>query len=93
MIEREVLFMNKTVLTIEGRMCCMCEAHVKEAILKEYPDADVTASHDDGKAVVMMTEQPDEKKLTEAVEGAGFKVTGVENEASADNKFKLFGRK
>ena len=37
--------MTKTVLHIEGMMCGMCEAHVNDAIRKNFEVKKVTSSH------------------------------------------------
>ncbi len=66
--------MTKTI-KIEGMMCEHCVAHVKDALTSLGVQADVTLA--DGKATVH-GDTLDDTKLTEAVEHAGYKVTGIE---------------
>ena len=48
--------MFKTTMKVEGMMCGMCEAHVNDAIRKEFPKVKkVTSSHGKGETVVEAT--------------------------------------
>ena len=65
------------VIKIEGMMCEHCVAHVKKA-LEAFSGVSVTVDLAGGKATVQGDSLPDNAKLTEAVEQAGYKVVGVE---------------
>ncbi|MGM9681149.1 MAG: heavy metal translocating P-type ATPase [Eubacteriales bacterium] len=65
--------MEKT-LKIEGMMCSHCEATVKKA-LEAIPGVEsAVVSHESGTAVVTLKSEVADRKLTKAVEGAGYKV-------------------
>ncbi len=75
---KEDFTMNKVTLKIDGMMCPMCEAHVKEAIRKACDEsAKVSASHTEGKAVVELKGQPDIARIKTAVKETGYKVLDV----------------
>ena len=45
--------MFKTTMKVEGMMCGMCEAHVNDAVRREFPKVKkVTSSHGKGETVV-----------------------------------------
>ena len=49
--------MTKTVLSIEGMACGMCEAHVNDAIRANFSVKKVSSSHKKGQTEVI-SEQP-----------------------------------
>ena len=65
----------KKVIKIEGMMCEHCVAHVKKA-LEVFPRVAVEVDLKNGTATLQGDVIPDEAKLTEAVEQAGYKVVG-----------------
>ena len=65
----------KKVIKIEGMMCEHCVAHVKKA-LEVFPGVAVEVDLKSGTATLQGDVIPDEAKLTEAVEQAGYKVVG-----------------
>lgn len=69
--------MTKTI-KIEGMMCPHCEAHVKSALEALGGVSTATASHENGTAIVELASDVSSEDLTKAVEGAGYKVLGVE---------------
>ena len=69
--------MMKKVIKVEGMMCEHCVAHVKKA-LEAFPGVTVDVDLASGKATVQGSSLPDDAKLTEAVEQAGYKVVGME---------------
>lgn len=82
--------MIKTVIEIEGMMCKMCESHVNMAVLDAFITENVTSSHKTGKTEIISETAPDETKLREVVEKAGYKVVSVTNEPYEKKKFGLF---
>lgn len=65
------------VIKVEGMMCEHCVAHVKKA-LETFPGVSVAVDLASGKATVQGDNLPDNAKLAEAVEQAGYKVVGIE---------------
>ncbi len=69
--------MYKIILSVDGMMCKMCEAHVNDAINKAFENAKVTSSHQDKKTVVLSKYQIDKEKLKTVVESQGFIVKEI----------------
>ncbi|WP_125115147.1 heavy metal translocating P-type ATPase [Agathobaculum sp. Marseille-P7918] len=65
------------VIKIEGMMCEHCVAHVKKA-LEALPGVTAQVDLQSGTAKVTGAQLPDDAKLTEAVEQAGYKVVGLQ---------------
>ena len=74
---KEETEMTKT-MKIEGMMCMHCEASVKKALeaLEGVSQADV--SHEQGTAVVTLTQDVPDETLRAAVEAKDYKVLGIE---------------
>lgn len=64
------------VIQIEGMMCEHCVAHVTKA-LEALPGVAAQVDLQSGTATVQGNTLPDDAKLTEAVEQAGYKVVGL----------------
>ena len=73
---KEYTKMVKTIM-IEGMMCPHCEGRVLEALKATAGVSDVKVSHKEGCASVVVDEGVSDEILTSAVEGAGYKVTGI----------------
>ena len=69
--------MTKTI-NIEGMMCAHCEKHVKDALEKVSGVVSVAVSHENGSAVVTLSSPVDDALLKQAVEGAYYTVTAIE---------------
>lgn len=63
---------------IEGMMCGHCSGRVKEALEALEAIASAVVSHETGTAVVTLAGEITDEELRAAVEGAGYKVTGIE---------------
>lgn len=73
--------MIKTTMTIEGMMCGMCEAHIKDVIRRAEPGArKLSASHSRGEASFVTEEAPDGERLRQAVAATGYVCTGLRSE-------------
>ena len=84
--------MIKTTLKIDGMMCSMCEAHIKEVIRKTVPDAKkVSASHTKGEAGFLTEKAVNGDMLKEAVNETGYVCLIMESVPF--EKKGLFGRK
>lgn len=84
--------MTKTVLTVEGMMCGMCESHVNNAIRKEFAVKKVTSSHTKGESVILSEEPLDEEKLRQTVDATGYTVRAVHSEPYEKKGFFGFGK-
>lgn len=72
--------MTKTVLSIEGMACGMCEAHMNDAVRNALKVKSVTSSHTKKETVILSEEVPDEAKLREIVTAAGYTLTAIHSE-------------
>ncbi|MBQ3471462.1 MAG: copper resistance protein CopZ [Clostridia bacterium] len=81
--------MVKTTAKIDGMMCGMCEAHMNDAVRKDFDVKKVTSSHKKGETVILSENPIDEAKLTAAVEATGYKLLSVSSEPY--EKKGLFG--
>lgn len=72
--------MVQTTIKVEGMMCGMCEAHVNDAIRRDFKVKNVTSSHSKGETVVVSESSVDENKLREVIEKTGYKVLSVSQE-------------
>lgn len=68
--------MEKTVY-IEGMMCMHCKKHVEDA-LNGIEGVEAQVDLENNKAVLTMTKSVSDDKIKEAVDNAGYKVTGIE---------------
>ena len=75
-LEKEENNMTKT-LTVEGMMCPHCEAHVKKALEALDGVETATANHEAGTAVVTLSGAVEDDVLKQAVQEAGYTVTGI----------------
>lgn len=69
--------MQETVLKIDGMTCGMCEAHVNDAIRREFSVKKVASSHRRGETVVLSEALLDEEKLRRAIEATGYRLQTV----------------
>ena len=82
----------KTILTIDGMMCDMCEAHICDVIRKTVPDAKkVAASRRKGEATFLSESAADEGELRAAIAATGYSCTRVTT--APYEKKGFFGRK
>ena len=85
--------MVKTVLTIDGMACGMCESHVNDAVRREFPKVKkVTSSHGKGETVVISPEELDQEALKKAVEATGYQVLSVSTEPYEKKGFFSYGK-
>ena len=72
--------MYKTTVTVEGMMCHMCEKHVNEALSKAFAAENPVSDHTANKTEFISAEKPDEAKVKEVIESAGYTVKAVHTE-------------
>ena len=84
--------MIRTTLKIEGMMCSMCEAHIKDLIRKAVPGAEkVSASHTKGEASFLSEEAVEEAAMKETIAASGYTCLNVTEEPY--EKKGWFGRR
>lgn len=83
--------MWKYTLKIDGMMCSMCEAHVNEAIRKNFVVKKVTSSHKKNQTEIMCEEQLDESKLETTIQNLGYELKNLKKEENPKKGlFRLF---
>ncbi len=69
--------MIRTVLTIEGMVCGMCESHVNEAIRQAFPVKRVKSSHRKNRTEILSEQPLEEQALREAVARTGYTLVEI----------------
>ena len=82
--------MTKTVLSVEGMMCGMCEKHLNEAIEKAFDVKKVTSSHLNKETEILSEAPLDEALLRSTVDAAGYTLNGIRTEPYEKKGFSLF---
>lgn len=82
--------MTKTVLSVEGMMCGMCEKHLNEAIEKAFDVKKVTSSHLNKETEILSDAPLDEALLRSTVDAAGYTLNGIRTEPYEKKGFSLF---
>ena len=82
--------MTKTVLSVEGMMCGMCEKHLNEAIEKAFDVKKVTSSHLNKQTEILSEAPLDEELLRTTVDAAGYTLNGIHAEPYEKKGFSLF---
>ena len=82
--------MTKTVLSVEGMMCGMCEKHLNEAIEKAFDVKKVTSSHLNKQTEILSEAPLDEALLRSTVDAAGYTLNGIRTEPYEKKGFSLF---
>ena len=84
--------MLRTVVKIEGMLCAMCEAHIRETIRKAIPGAEKLTASKGKQEASFLTETPvAAAALRAAIDATGYCCMGVESEPY--EKKGWFGRK
>ena len=65
---------TEKTIKVEGMMCCNCEKHVKKALEAVKGVEEAEASHETGEVKLRLSKNVPEKKIEEAVSGAGYKL-------------------
>lgn len=69
--------MTKTVLSIEGMQCSMCEAHMNDAIRNAFAVKKVTSSHAKNRTEILSEQPLDEAALRAVVEKTGYTLRDI----------------
>ena len=83
--------MYKTTLDIRGMMCGMCEAHINDAVRKNFDVRKVTSSHKKGITEIISQTSLDEQKLCNVISATGYDLVGIKTDIY--EKKGLYGRK
>lgn len=85
--------MIKTTVVIDGMMCNMCEAHVNDAIRKEYPEIQsVRSRHKKGVTEIISDRAYTKEELSELLDQTGYTVVEVTSEPFTKRSFLFFGK-
>ena len=76
--------MIRTVLSVEGMSCGMCEAHVNDAVRSACRVRKVTSSHRTGETVILSEEALREEDLRRALAGTGYTLRAIRTEGTPD---------
>ena len=68
----------QTVLSIDGMMCGMCEAHINDAIRNNFDVKKVASSHKTGKTIILSQKPLDRADLKEVIEKTGYRLMEIE---------------
>ena len=69
--------LTKTVLSIDGMMCGMCEAHINDAIRSAFPVKSVGSSHVKGETVILSEAPLDEDELKRVIGATGYRLSSI----------------
>lgn len=79
-----------TVLKIDGMMCGMCEAHINDAVRKEFVVKKVTSSHSKGETVILSEKPLDKDKLNRVIFETGYDLKDI-SDSEYKKKTGFFG--
>ncbi|MBQ9156023.1 MAG: ATPase P [Eubacterium sp.] len=80
--------MYKTIASVDGMMCDMCEAHINERIRKSFAVKKVTSSHKKNQSVIISEQALTRDQIESALAPIGYHCLGAESQAC---KKGLFG--
>ena len=73
--------MIKTIVSVEGMACGMCEAHINDAIRAAFPVKKVTSSHTRKETFILSNDHLDPDAVKQVIKGAGYTPLSVTEEA------------
>ena len=74
--------MIKTIVSVDGMACGMCEAHINDAIRAAFPVKKVTSSRAKKETVILSDESLDHQAVKRAIADAGYTPLSVTEEAA-----------
>lgn len=72
--------MLKTVLTVDGMACSMCESHINSAVRENFKIKKVASSNKKGITEIISDFPLDEEKLKNTLERLGYRVEGISSQ-------------
>jgi copper chaperone CopZ len=70
--------MIRTVVKVDGMMCSMCEAHINDAVRKQFDVKKVKSNRRKKETVIESAEPLDREKLKKTIEFTGYIFLGFE---------------
>ena len=70
--------MIKTAFKIDGMMCSMCEAHINDAIRRNFNIKKVKSNHKKGLTIIESNDEIDLNHLKEVLDSLGYQLIGRE---------------
>lgn len=70
--------MIRTVVKVDGMMCSMCEAHINDAIRKQFDVKKVKSNRKKKETVIESAEPLDKDLVKKAIEATGYIFMGFE---------------
>lgn len=64
--------MIKTVFSVDGMACSMCEAHINDAIRRGLSVEKVTSSHSKGETVIISQGPLEEAAIRKVIDATGY---------------------
>ena len=84
--------MIKTIVSVNGLACSMCEEHINDAIRAAFPVRKVTSSHTKKETVILSDEKLDHEAIKRAISDAGYTPTTVTEEIYEKKGMFHFGK-
>ena len=81
--------MIQTTIGIDGMMCEMCEAHINDAIRRNFAVKSAKSNRKKKQCVVVSEEPLDEAKVREVIGQTGYELLSISSEPY--QKKRLFG--
>ena len=81
--------MWKYTMEVKGMRCGMCEAHMNEAIRRDFKVKKVTSSHTKNETVIISEDELDEQALKATVTAQGYDAGAITK--APHKKWFLFG--
>jgi len=72
--------MVKTVVGVDGMMCSMCEAHINDAIRKNFDVKKVKSNRRKKQTEIMSEEKLDHDRIKEVIDQTGYTFLGITEE-------------
>ncbi len=72
--------MIKYTIPVKGMMCGGCEAHVNDAVRKNFTVKEVSSSHTKNHTVIIAEDELDEARIREVIEGQGYETGEITKE-------------
>lgn len=72
--------MVKTVLSVDGLVCDMCDAHMNDAIRKALKVKKVTTSHAKGETVIITENELTRRDIEKAISETGYRILSMKTE-------------
>ena len=70
----------RTILTIDGMACGMCESHINETIRQNFDVRKVKSSYKTGITEIISDKGPGSQALHEAIDPTGYKILNIRQE-------------